>query len=377
LPNNRRPLWRWKRSSRSWEAVFDLAGKAAEKEEIEKKMQDPAIWNNPKAAGAMGSRMGQLKRVLESHESLVSSVTYITELIELAEMEEDKASGKEIDAELKDLTKRYDEYELNATLSGEHDTLNCFVNIHPGAGGTESCDWANMLMRMYGRFFELQGFSVEEIDLQPGDEAGIKNATFLIKGEYAYGYLKGEMGTHRLVRISPFDASSRRHTSFAAVTVVPELDDTIEFEIEDKDVRVDTYRSSGAGGQHVNKTSSAIRLTHQPSGIVVCCQNQRSQHKNKATAFKELRSRLYALKQQEQQDKVEQATGTKTDIAWGHQIRSYVFHPYNMVKDHRTGWETGNVPVVMDGGLMPFIEAYLNWSLSGKTAGETTLQDDG
>ncbi len=320
----------------------------------------------------MGSRAGQLRRVLDAHENLTLALRNLGELIELAEGEQDEASRAGIESELAELQQRYDEYELTATLSGEHDRLNCFVTMHPGAGGTESCDWASMLMRMYLRFFERQGYSAEEIDLQPGEEAGIKNATFLVKGDYAYGYLKGEMGTHRLVRISPFDASSRRHTSFAAVTVAPELDDAIDVEINEKDLRVDTYRSSGAGGQHVNKTSSAVRITHLPSGIVVCCQNERSQHKNRAMALKILRSRLYAIQEQEMEEKRAKATGTKTEIAWGHQIRSYVFHPYNLVKDHRTGAETSNVSAVMDGGIMQFIQAYLSWHLSGKTAGETT-----
>ena len=333
------------------------------------------MWNNPQAAGALGSRAGQLRRVLDAHERLLGGLRNLAEMIELDEGEEDESFRPEIERELADIEKTYDEYELAATLSGENDRLNAFVTIHPGAGGTESCDWASMLMRMYLRFFEEQGWGVEEIDLQSGEEAGIKNATFLVKSEFVYGYLKGEMGTHRLVRISPFDASSRRHTSFAAVSVAPEIDDTIDLDINEKDLRIDTYRSSGAGGQHVNKTSSAVRVTHMPSGIVVACQNERSQHKNKAKAMKILRSRLYAQQEVEMAEKREAATGTKSEIAWGHQIRSYVFHPYQMVKDHRTGQETGSVPQVMDGQLWPFIMAYLSWRLSGKTTGETTLAE--
>lgn len=238
------------------------------------------------------------------------------------------------------------------------------MTIHPGAGGTESCDWADMLLRMYLRHFEVQDYEVEEIDHQPGDEAGIKNSTLWVKGDYAYGRLKGEHGVHRLVRISPFDSQSRRHTSFTSVTVVPEVDEEVEVEIDDKDLRVDTYRSSGAGGQHVNKTDSAIRITHFPTGIVVSCQNERSQHKNRATAMKVLRSRLYEVRKREQEEKLAKASQEKKDIAWGSQIRSYVFHPYNMVKDHRTNAETSNLQAVMDGNLDAFIEAYLRWAIS-------------
>jgi peptide chain release factor 2 len=244
-------------------------------------------------------------------------------------------------------------------LSGKDDPKNAILTIHPGAGGTESQDWASMLMRMYLRFAERQGFETEVLDYQAGDEAGIKSVTIEIKGDYAYGYLKAENGVHRLVRISPFDANKRRHTSFASVFVLPEIDENIDVEINPADLRIDTYRASGAGGQHVNKTDSAIRITHIPTGIVVQCQNERSQHKNKANALKILAARLYQLKLKEQQEKVKEYEESKRDIAWGSQIRSYVFHPYNMVKDHRTNYETSNIQQVMDGDIYPFIEKYL------------------
>ena len=285
-------------------------------------------------------------------------------LIEMSREEDDDSEGESIDGELSQLVGQIDEYELQCTLSGEFDAGNCYVTIHPGAGGTESCDWAEMLLRMYSRHFEIKGYEVEFIDFQEGDEAGIKNAILWVKGDYAYGRLKGEHGVHRLVRISPFDSQSRRHTSFSSVSVDPEIEDEVEVEIDEKDLRIDTYRSSGAGGQHVNKTDSAIRITHLPSGIVVCCQNERSQHKNRATALKVLRSRLYDLQKKEQEDRVAAASAQKKDIAWGSQIRSYVFHPYNMVKDHRTDEETGNVQSVVDGNLDAFIEAYLRWAIA-------------
>jgi peptide chain release factor 2 len=284
-------------------------------------------------------------------------------LIELASEEEEESEGEAIREELSGLTGRVSEYELQSTLSGEFDAGNCYITIHPGAGGTESCDWAEMLLRMYTRHFELKGYAVETIDYQPGDEAGIKNATLWVKGDYAYGRLRAEHGVHRLVRISPFDSQGRRHTSFTSVSVDPEIDEEIEVEIEDKDLRVDTYRASGAGGQHVNKTDSAIRITHLPTGIVVSCQNERSQHKNRATAMKVLRARLYELQVKEQEEKMAAASDAKKDIAWGNQIRSYVFHPYNMVKDHRTGEETGNLQATMDGYIDRFIDAYLRWAI--------------
>jgi len=262
-------------------------------------------------------------------------------------------------AKLAEVEGALDRMELQRKLGGEHDAGNAIITLHPGAGGTEAQDWAEMLLRMYLRWSERHGFKTEVVDLQPGEGAGIKSATITVEGPYAYGYLKAEAGIHRLVRISPFDANARRHTSFASLFVYPELDEEVEVEINDADLRVDTYRSSGAGGQHVNKTDSAVRLTHLPTGIVVACQNERSQHKNKSMAMKILRARLYELEQEKQRERIAVLDKTKKDIAWGSQIRSYVLHPYRMVKDHRTGVEVGNADGVLDGDLDQFIEAYL------------------
>ena len=280
-------------------------------------------------------------------------------LLEMYEEQPEDDLGAELRETVKDIAKSLNELEFRRMMSGKDDPNNAILTIHPGAGGTESQDWAEMLMRMYLRFAERHGFKTEIMDQQAGDEAGIKSVTIEVTGPYAYGYLKAETGVHRLVRLSPFDANNRRHTSFASVFVLPEIDENIDVEINPADLRIDTYRASGAGGQHVNKTDSAIRITHLPTGIVVQCQNERSQHKNKANALKILASRLYQLKLEEQKAKRKEIENTKTDIAWGNQIRSYIFHPYNMVKDHRTGVETSNVQQVMDGDLDRFIEEYL------------------
>jgi len=255
--------------------------------------------------------------------------------------------------------------DLERMLGGEHDPGNAIVQLQAGAGGTEAQDWAEMLLRQYLRWCERRGYKTEMVDLQPGEGAGIKSASFTVEGSYAYGYLKSEVGVHRLVRISPYDASARRHTSFASVFVYPEIDDAVEVEIDEKDLRIDTYRSSGAGGQHVNKTDSAVRLTHLPTGVVVACQNERSQHKNKATAFKILRAKLYELELQKQREQMDAIHKTKKDIAFGSQIRSYVLHPYRLVKDHRTGKEIGNTDAVLDGEIDPFIEEYLQQTAAG------------
>ncbi len=273
------------------------------------------------------------------------------------------ATVEEVDEELSAYTEIVEDLELKLMLGAEQDTQNAILQIHPGAGGTESQDWADMLYRMYKRWFERKGFQATLLDYQPGDEAGIKDVTFEVVGDYAYGLLKAEAGVHRLVRISPFDANNRRHTSFASVFVYPAVDDDIEIDINPNDIRIDTFRASGAGGQHVNKTDSAIRITHIPSGIVVSCQNERSQHKNKAQALKVLKSRLYQQELEKEKAAHQELEDTKLDIGWGSQIRSYVFHPYNMVKDHRTKEETGNVQAVMDGGIDRFIRAYLLWQL--------------
>ncbi len=266
---------------------------------------------------------------------------------------------EEFTSDVKIVKERVETLELKHLLSGLLDRKNAILEIHPGAGGTESQDWAQILMRMYLRWAERKGFKSEILDLQHGEEAGIKSATITISGPYAYGYLRSEIGVHRLVRISPFDANKRRHTSFTAVLVYPEVDEDIEIEIREEDLRIDTFRASGAGGQHVNKTSSAVRITHIPTGIVVSCQNERSQHKNRAMAMKILKARLYDMKMREQEEKMENIIGDKKEIAWGNQIRSYILHPYRMIKDHRTGLEIGNVEPVLDGDIDPFIRAYL------------------
>jgi peptide chain release factor 2 len=281
-----------------------------------------------------------------------------SELIEM--VDQNSPEVEEIDHSLSQLTNELSKLELAAMLSGPDDYRDAILTIHPGAGGTESQDWADMLFRMFNRWAERRNFEVELLDYQPGEEAGLKSATLEIKGEYAYGFLQAESGVHRLVRISPFDANARRHTSFASIHVYPVVEDNVEIEIQDDDVRVDTYRSSGAGGQHVNKTSSAIRLTHIPSGIVVTCQSERSQYKNKDAAYTVLKARLYQLHREEELKKMEKFEKTKKKIEWGSQIRSYVFHPYNLVKDHRTSHETSNVQAVMDGDIDTFIEAYLS-----------------
>jgi peptide chain release factor 2 len=278
-----------------------------------------------------------------------------------AELADEGADAADAEArqKLDEVEAALDGLERQRKLGGEHDAGNAIVTLHPGAGGTEAQDWAEMLLRMYMRWSERHGCKMELVDLQPGEGAGIKSATVTVEGPYAYGYLKAEAGIHRLVRISPFDANARRHTSFASVFVYPQIDDSIKVEIDEADLRVDTYRSSGAGGQHVNKTDSAVRLTHLPTGIVVACQNERSQHKNKSMAMKILRARLYELERQKQREKMDALNKTKKDIAWGSQIRSYVLHPYRLVKDHRTGIEIGNADAVLDGDLDQFIEAYL------------------
>ena len=280
-------------------------------------------------------------------------------LAELGEEGEDEATLEEIRGLLPELEKKVAKMEFARMLSGEHDANNAIVSINAGAGGTEAQDWAEMLLRMYLRFCEKKGYRTEITDYQPGDEAGIKGVTFTVEGDYAYGYLRAEMGIHRLVRISPFDSNARRHTSFSSVFVFPEISDEVEIEINEKDLKVDTYRASGAGGQHVNKTDSAIRITHVPSGIVVACQSERSQHKNRSTAMKQLRAQLFELETRKKEEEASALAGEKKEIGWGSQIRSYVLHPYRMVKDHRTGFEMGNTDAVLGGDIDGFIEAYL------------------
>lgn len=327
--------------------------------ELEAKTNQPDFWKDNEKAQEILKQITALKKENQRWRSLHNELQELKTLTSLAEGEEDPSLESELQTHFSELQKKVDDFELQTVLSGEDDSKNAIISIHSGAGGTEACDWANMLFRMYIRWLEARGFTFQVIDLQPGEEAGIKSATIEVKGEFAYGYLKAESGVHRLVRISPFDANKRRHTSFASVFVYPEIEDNIEVDIKDDEIKIDTYRASGAGGQHVNKVSSAVRITHIPTGIVVQCQNERSQHKNKETAFKILRSRLYQLYKEKEEEKLAAMESKKKKIEWGSQIRSYVFHPYNLVKDHRTGVETGNTQKVMDGDLDQFINAYL------------------
>ncbi len=327
--------------------------------ELDKESLRDGFWDDPEKASGILREKSRLTDAVEKWKQQKSSLEDLRILSEIACEEQDDRTQEEIRSELERLNAAVRADELKMMLGSEQDPMNAILSIHAGAGGTEAQDWAEMLLRMYLRWAERKGLEATIIDYLPGDEAGIKSVTWTLRGEYAYGYAKAEIGIHRLVRISPFDAGARRHTSFASVFVYPEVDDRIVIEIDEKDLRIDTYRSTGAGGQHVNKTDSAVRLTHLPTGIVVQCQNERSQHKNKAMAMKYLRSRLYEMKLREQNAKLDEINKTKKDIAWGSQIRSYVLHPYKMVKDHRTRLETGNVNRVLDGDIDDFIEAYL------------------
>jgi len=327
-------------------------------------MAEPGFWDDGGDADLMRLRSALQSR-LRSVEEIEGELDDAGAMLELAEEGEEEATELAREA-LRGLEKRLDRLEFQILLSEPDDARSAILEIHPGAGGTESQDWAQMLLRMYTRWAEAQEFDVEVLDEMPGDEAGIKSATLRIDGAYAFGYLQGESGVHRLVRISPFDASSRRHTSFASVFVSPEIDEDIEVVIDEKDLRIDTYRSSGAGGQHVNVTDSAVRITHEPTGIVVQCQAERSQHRNREMAMKVLRARLYELEKQKQQERIEARSAGKKEIGFGSQIRSYVLQPYQMAKDHRTGIEKGDIGSVLDGDLEPFIEAYLRQQAAGE-----------
>lgn len=307
-----------------------------------------------------------LKEKLERFVSIERQWEDVMTLNQLAEEEEDASVLDEVTKGIDDIGKRLSELKLETLLSGQYDRNNAIITLHAGAGGTEAQDWVEMLLRMYTRWCEKKGYKITTLDFLAGDEAGIKSVTVLVEGENAFGYLKSEKGVHRLVRISPFDASGRRHTSFASLEIVPEIDDSIEVEINPADLKIDTYRSSGAGGQHVNKTESAVRITHLPTGIVVACQNERSQHQNREVAMRILKGKLMELREQEQKEKIEDIKGEQRQIAWGNQVRSYVFCPYTMVKDHRTGYEEGNVNAVMDGELDGFINSYLVWKSTGQ-----------
>jgi peptide chain release factor 2 len=324
-------------------------------------MAKPSFWEDNRRAQEVVRERTELSRVVARLKELTSKSEDLTVLLELAEEANDGSLDAEIADGIAGLTKDLDEYELKIMLSGPHDTKAAIVSIHPGAGGTESQDWAQMLLRMYLRWCERAGLKAEVVDLLPGDEAGIKSATVEVSGEYAFGYLRGETGVHRLVRISPFDASSRRQTSFASVAVVPEVDD-VEVNVREDEIRVDVFRASGPGGQGVNTADSAVRLTHMPTGIVVSCQNERSQLRNRDTAMRILKARLYEIAEKKQREELAELTGHKKEIAFGSQIRSYTFHPYQLIKDHRTGLEVGNVDGVMDGDLDAFIKAYLLWA---------------
>jgi len=341
------------------EVIFDVESKRGRIQALEQQMSDPGFWDDPDAARDVVLELKNLKGWVEPWSRAHKKAEDLAELGELVDADEDPALAAEWEQEVDKLVQDVERLELRNMLRGPDDHRDALLTIHPGAGGTESQDWAEMLMRMYSRWAEQHDYDVQVLDLLAGEEAGIKSVTLEIRGDHAYGYLKAEKGVHRLVRISPFDSQGRRHTSFASVFVYPVVDDDIEIEIEEKDLRIDTFRASGAGGQHVNKTSSAVRITHEPTGIVVACQQERSQHQNKATAMKMLKAALYEREQQEREVERQKLESEKTEIAWGNQIRSYVFQPYTQVTDHRTDLKVGDVQRVMNGDLDVFIEAFL------------------
>jgi peptide chain release factor 2 len=352
----------WRKSG----GLFDLPSKKARIAELEELMASPSFWDDQDAAQAVISENNALKSTVDKLEKFQSEFEDLEVMLELAQEEKDDSLFAECDKGVEKLKKELGDFELELLLSDPYDKNNAILELHPGAGGTESQDWASMLMRMYMRWAEKRGYKVETLDYQPGEEAGIKSVTLLIKGYNAFGYLKAERGVHRLVRISPFDASGRRHTSFSSVDVIPEMDENVNVEIREVDLKIDTYRASGAGGQHINTTDSAVRITHIPTGIVVTCQSERSQIKNRAAAMKILAAKLYELERKRQEEAVAALRGEQKEIAWGSQIRSYVFHPYSLVKDHRTGVEVGNVQAVMDGEIDVFIDGFLRWQIEKK-----------
>ena len=361
-------LQNMKQEIRGYESVLaevrdslNLESKEQRIEEIERRMEEPTFWDNAEEAQKQVKELGSLKNDRDTYTKLVAAKDDIETMIEMGEEEDDASLVPEVREMIDSFTSELDGIRMKTLLSEEFDECNAILRLQSGAGGTEAMDWCGMLYRMYTRWAERKGFKVEELDLQEGDEAGIKSVLFQINGENAYGYLKSEKGTHRLVRISPFNAQAKRQTSFCQCDVMPVIERDIDIEIRDEDIRVDTYRSSGAGGQHINKTSSAIRITHIPTGIVVTCQNERSQHQNKDKAMQVLKMQLYELELEKQAEQEEGIRGEKTDIAWGHQIRSYVLQPYTLVKDLRTDEERGQADKVLDGDLDPFINAYLKW----------------
>ena len=339
---------------------FDIEKKEKDIDELDKEISKDGFWDDLENSQKVLQKSKSLKSSVEKYNKLISDEEDLETLNELAIEEDDASLVEEIGKGIYKLNKTTEKMRLEALLSGPYDKNNAILTLHSGAGGTEAQDWVEMLYRMYLRWAERNGYKARELDCLPGDDAGIKSVTFIVEGENAYGYLACEKGVHRLVRISPFDSNARRHTSFASLDVMPEISDDMNIEINPADLRVDTYRSSGAGGQHINKTESAVRITHIPTGVVVSCQTERSQIQNRETAMKMLKSKLFAIKEREHLDKIEAIKGDMKDIAWGSQIRSYVFHPYSMVKDHRTDYEVGNVQAVMDGDIDGFINAYLN-----------------
>ena len=342
------------------EASLEVSRKEEKIAELEYKMGEPTFWDDAEAAQKINQELADLKGSVDKYKSLREKYDDAATLLEMGLEEKDESMEADVKAELDAIADGLEALQLEVLLSAPYDANNAILTLHAGAGGTEAQDWTQMLLRMYGRWAERHGFAVETADLLPGDEAGVKSATLFIKGHNAYGFLKSEKGIHRLVRISPFDAQARRHTSFSACDIMPEIDDNVDVNINMSDVRVDTYRASGAGGQHINKTSSAVRMTHEPTGIVVQCQNERSQLQNREQCLKMLRAKLFELEMEKKEAELAKLEGDQQKIEWGSQIRSYVFQPYTMVKDHRTGCEMGNVQAVMDGELDPFIRAYLS-----------------
>ena len=341
---------------------FDITKLENELKDLEAETLKEDFWQDTKQSNKVLAKIKSIKNKVNEYRKIENEIQNLNELTELTNVEPDEEIAKDIIKSTKTLEQEVEKLEIATLLSGKYDANNAIVTIHPGAGGTESQDWAEMLYRMYTRWADKNGYTVTELDYLEGEEAGIKSVTFEIIGEYAYGYMKGEMGVHRLVRISPFDSGGRRHTSFASVEVLPEITDDIEIDINPDDLRIDTYRASGAGGQHINKTSSAVRITHIPTNTVVACQSERSQIQNRETAMRMLKSKLLDLKEKEHKEKIEDLKGEQREIAWGSQIRSYVFCPYTMVKDHRTNYEVGNVDAVMDGKIDDFMESYLKFS---------------
>lgn len=351
---------------------LSLSHKHEQIKELESEMREEGFWNNPDKAQEVTKKLKNLKDTVSAYHALEMTLDDVSTMIELGNEENDASVIPEIEELLGEFEIEFDNLKIQTLLSGEYDKNNAIVTLHAGAGGTESCDWAGMLYRMYSKWADSHGFKTEVLDYLDGDEAGIKSITFEVNGENAYGYLKSEKGVHRLVRISPFNAAGKRQTSFASCDVMPDIEEDLSVEIADEDIRIDTYRSSGAGGQHINKTDSAIRITHIPTGVVVQCQNERSQHKNKDKAMQMLKAKLYMLKQQENEEKISGIRGEVKDIAWGNQIRSYVLQPYTMVKDHRTGASSGNAGAVLDGDIDLFISAYLRWLSTGEKVSEDT-----